>query len=430
LRRLLILADDLTGAADCANAFAGGGLSATVIFEDGSEDIAGDVLTIDCDTRHLAPEEAAARVKRITRKHIFNDPSLPIFKKVDSTLRGNVGAELRALLEERRLHAGQAQRIVAVMAPAFPAGGRTTIGGYQMVHGVPLNQTEIWANHGLSSEAYLPGMLQKIELRTTLLTLELVRTGCAQLSSTMQRAALESDVLVCDAENDDDLKAIAETSLVLGGGTIWVGSAGLAHQLPHAAGLPTNARPLDLPGISIAPILFVVGSMSSVSRQQAIKLERETPVTTIRIRPSTLLNDPSASALAAVAASIDDSLKSGIDTLLMLDANEWVDVSKRRRITDALGQMLAPYAKIVGALVATGGETARAILDGWRVTSLVMLGELERGLPYSFVRLNGRPLPVVTKAGAFGNDESLIACRNFLTSLLRQHDHDPVRQSS
>jgi 4-hydroxythreonine-4-phosphate dehydrogenase len=169
--------------------------------------------------------------------------------------------------------------------------------------------------------------------------------------------------------------------------------------------------------------------MSTVAHRQAVRLERGAPVTVIRIPSRILLSRPSAQARAAVAAGIDDSLKSGQDTLLVLDASECVDMSERRSVANALGLMLVPYAKIVGALVVTGGETARAILNGWGVTTLVMLGELEHGLPYSFARLNGRPLPVLTKAGAFGSDETLISCRDFLVGL-RERDHDPARKSS
>ena len=431
MRRLLILADDLTGAADCANAFATHGLSATVIFEDTGEHVCSDVLAVDCDTRHLSPEDAAARVTQITRNHILNNPDLPVFKKVDSTLRGNVGTELRAVLEERRLQADRDQRIVAIMAPAFPAGGRTTINGYQMVHGIPLNQTETWNHNRLFGAAHIPAMLQTSGLRTILLALESVRSGPNQLSTAMQHASLESDVLVCDAENDDDLKAIAQASITLGARPIWAGSAGLAYQLPRAARLSTSTPPphnqLEL---STAPILFVVGSMSTVSHRQAAMLERTTTVTSIHIQPGILLDGPSHAAWAAIATRTQDSLRAGHDTLLVLDANEHVDASEERRLIHALGLMLVPYAKIVGALVATGGETARAILRGWGATSLVLLGEVEPGLPYSFAKMNNRRLPVLTKAGAFGNDDTLISCREFLCSRLRKRDHAPARKSS
>jgi 4-hydroxythreonine-4-phosphate dehydrogenase len=247
----------------------------------------------------------------------------------------------------------------------------------------------------------------------------------------MQRASLESDVLVCDAENDEDLKAIAEASISLGSGTIWVGSAGLAYQLPQAVRLPSGAPPpLDQLPLSTAPILFVVGSMSTVSRRQAATLERTASVTSIHIPPSILLSGPSHAVWVAASARIHDSLKAGHDTLLVLDANQRADPSEERQLTHALGLMLVPYAKIVGALVATGGETARAILSGWGAASLVLLDEVEPGLPCSFAKLNSRRLPVLTKAGAFGDDDTLISCREFLCSRLRKRDHAAVRKSS
>jgi 4-hydroxythreonine-4-phosphate dehydrogenase len=129
-----------------------------------------------------------------------------------------------------------------------------------------------------------------------------------------------------------------------------------------------------------------------------------------------------------VADRIRKSLQSGNDTLVVLDANEWVDLQERRRLTDALGVMLAPHAAYVGALVATGGETARAILGGWGVASLFMLGELERGLPFSFAHIDSRALPLFTKAGAFGNQETLVSCSRFLSSLLRKQDYAIVRK--
>jgi 4-hydroxythreonine-4-phosphate dehydrogenase len=430
MRRLLILADDLSGAADCANACISSGLNAIVTFEDADDDIVSEVLSIDCDTRHLPPEEAAERVARIMRKYTLKDPDLLVFKKVDSTLRGNVGAEIRAVLEERRLHADDGQRIVAVMAPAFPLGGRTTIAGYQIVHGVPLHETEMWVHNGLSGIAHLPTMLQKVGLQTALLPLALVRSSHSQLSSAMQHFSSEADVLICDVENDEDLKAIAEASFSLGRGTIWAGSAGLAYQFPHAANLPRGSHSLDLPEFALGPILFVVGSMSSVSHQQAVLLERKAAVTAIHILPSVLLDGPSTLPWAIAADAIAASLKSGDDTLIVLDANEWVDLLERRRLTDALGLMLAPYANIVGALVATGGETARAILDRWGVASLVMLGDVELGLPYSFTRLNNQSLPVLTKAGAFGSEGTLLSCWHFLTDLLRKRDYVSAERSS
>ncbi len=426
MRKLLILADDLSGAADCANACTSSGLNAAVSFEDLDEDFQGEVLSIDLDTRHLSPAEAAARVTRVMQSPLLRQPGQLVFKKVDSTLRGNVGSELRATLDERR--AVSSNRIAAVMAPAFPAGGRTTIDGYQLLHGVPLDQTEIWLHNGLSGVAHLPTMLGHAGLSTALLSLSRMRGNPASLRSTMLQFAAQADVIICDVETDDDLSAVAHASFALGRETIWAGSAGLAYQFPHAAGLTSSTPPIEQPEFPLGPILFVVGSMSSVSHRQALILEDASSVTSIHILPSALLEGPSQPTWHVVAARIHASLHSGNDTLVVLDANEWVDLKERRRLTDALGFMLAPHAALVGALVATGGETARAILDGWGIASLFMLGELERGLPFSFARIDGRSLPVLTKAGAFGSQDTLVSCWRFFTSLLREQDYATVRK--
>ena len=157
-------------------------------------------------------------------------------------------------------------------------------------------------------------------------------------------------------------------------------------------------------------------------------LENTTSVKRIHMLPNVLLEGPSRPAWNLVADRVHASLQSGNDTLVVVDADEWVDIQERRRLTDALGLMLAPHARLVGGLVATGGETARAVLAGWGVASLFMLGELERGVPFSFVRIDGRPLPLLTKAGAFGTQETLVSCLRFLTTLLREQDYATVRK--
>jgi len=105
--------------------------------------------------------------------------------------------------------------------------------------------------------------------------------------------------------------------------------------------------------------------MSSVSHRQARVLEEAIPVTSIRIPADILLEGHSRSALNVLAGRIHESLKSGNDTLVVLDPNRTVGPGGRRCLTAALRLLLAPDASLVGSLVATGGETARAILEGW-----------------------------------------------------------------
>lgn len=417
MRKILILADDLSGAADCANACMSSGLSAIVSFDAMPNSIENDILAVDCDTRHLAPTEAAARVSNVMRSSHLGQAERILFKKVDSTLRGNIVPELEVVLAERR--AASPNRVVAIVAPAFPAGGRTTVDGHQLVHGIPLEKTETWLCSDLSGTAHLPTMLSQTGLSNALLTLGVVRSSFTDLLSSMEELAAVADVIVCDAETDTDLKAIAKASAALGDDTVWVGSAGLAYHLAYATGLPHAATSMQQPEFASGPALIVVGSMSSVSHRQARVLQDTIPVTSIRIPVEVLLEYHSSNALNLSAGRIDESLRAGNDTLIILDPSKIVGNAERRYLTAALRLLLAPYAPHVGSFFATGGETARAILEGWGVGSLHMLGEVEPGLPFSFCHIGNRLLPVLTKAGAFGNQETLVSCWRFFSNLSR-----------
>jgi uncharacterized protein YgbK (DUF1537 family) len=414
MRQLLIIADDLSGAADCANACRSAGLSAVVAFDANHPCLSSDVLAIDCDSRHLNAEEAAARVRDGMRAFDLSDPDLMVFKKVDSALRGNVGAELAAALAEMRKTDLDGKRTVAVMAPAFPLRGRTTVGGQQRVHGEPVHESEMWGHEGLTGPSHIPSMLARLGLGCVSVDLDVIRSGELALREELQRAAAAADVVVCDAETNDDLSAIAHASIALGPRTLWVGSAGLAYHLPHAAGMRCCATKSELPALREGPILFVLGSMSSVSREQASALAMDPAVHAIHVKARMLLGGSNTAAWKEVATRIESLLQSGWDTLVMLEAEEEIEQKDRRSLTNALGGMLAPLRDRVGALMASGGETARAVLVGWGAVSLQLLEEVEPGLPFSIAACGESSLAVLTKAGAFGEPDTWARCRAFL----------------
>ena len=139
---MLILADDLSGAADCGVACVCAGLSTVVALQETAGEVAADVLSLDADTRRMDPEAAAREVSRIVRKYASNK-NLFLYKKIDSTLRGNVATELAAALDAHRSANPPMARTMAVMAPAFPAIGRTTVNGIQLAHGQPIHDLDV-----------------------------------------------------------------------------------------------------------------------------------------------------------------------------------------------------------------------------------------------------------------------------------------------
>ncbi|HVW85574.1 MAG TPA: four-carbon acid sugar kinase family protein [Bryobacteraceae bacterium] len=133
-RWILALADDLTGALEVGAKFAGHGLYAVVTTETSiPSPPESAVLVIDTETRHLPPSDATASVHNVLQSALRFPPWL-VYKKTDSTLRGNIAAELNALLDlmpERPL----------VYAPAYPDMGRTVQNGSLFIDGIPAHQT-------------------------------------------------------------------------------------------------------------------------------------------------------------------------------------------------------------------------------------------------------------------------------------------------
>ena len=415
--RALILADDLSGAADTGVAFAGAGLNVIVSLGGVFTDTNVDVLSVNADTRQLQGTDAADLVRRLMFRFAANqklNERLLLFKKIDSTLRGHVGVELAAALAAyRELHPGP-HRPVAICAPAFPAIGRTTINGTQWLHGNPLHQTEIWRLHGMSHAAYIPGILQAAGLHVVLFSLDVIRSADDELVQAMQRAAPEADVLVCDAESDQDLSAIASASIKLECKTLLAGSAGLAHQLPRAAGLNTVPRVRGVFPPVEGPLLFVIGSLSRRSTEQLERLTSSSQTLHLAVPPDILLAGEDSMAWRGYERQLRQAIERHSDVVVGPGSELQIEIADRPRLTASLARMAVSVSHKVGALVAAGGETACSVLHRWGVSGLRLLGEVETGVPVAVTEGWSRQLPVVTKAGDFGKPETLLSCARYL----------------
>ena len=132
--KVLVLADDFTGANDAGVSLAETGMRAEVAFSASYQGEA-QALILNSDSRAQPAAEAARRITHLLQAVLPRFQPRWTVKKIDSTLRGNLGAELEATM--RALNCA-----VAVLAPAFPAAGRVTRRGVCYVHGSPVNETE------------------------------------------------------------------------------------------------------------------------------------------------------------------------------------------------------------------------------------------------------------------------------------------------
>src|SRR6266404_1514026 len=172
----LILADDLSGAADSAVSALHAGLDAEVFLTaNGAEQSRTTVAAIDLNTREIEVERARTLTfKSLERIHPRTD--LFLYRKIDSTLRGHVAVELAAT------RAAAGKRFI-LFAPAFPANRRITVGGKILVDGEPLEQTQFW-----NAKAPRPGFVTQmadVGLTMESLPLETVRRGKQEIHRTI-----------------------------------------------------------------------------------------------------------------------------------------------------------------------------------------------------------------------------------------------------
>ncbi|MCB8882239.1 four-carbon acid sugar kinase family protein [Acidisoma cellulosilytica] len=400
----LILADDLTGAADSAIAFVRHGWRASVSWGVDVEPEA--VVAIDADSRRLTATEAAARHRSLLQARYA--PGLRLFKKIDSTLRGQPAAELSATV---RLLREAGQGALSVVAPAFPETGRTTEGGGIRLQGQALEDTALWARDHSYPTANLVSVLTGEGLRVAHLSLDALRDG-ALAQRLPEAIAAGLDALVCDAATPADMDLIARATLPWAEQLFWTGSGGLALALARAESTPASAEVLDVKG----GILFVVGSIAEASRAAAAVVAAEATVIAVTITPTTLRAGSGDAAWQTAGRQIADALQADQDVLVSIAPDSDADLAQGADLARRLGEILRPAAPHIGALFATGGETALALLDALSVTGIRLVAEIEAGVPLGLTR-GALTIPVVTKAGAFGDAGTLHRCLMHLRRL-------------
>jgi uncharacterized protein YgbK (DUF1537 family) len=399
--RFWVIADDLTGALDTAAPFAAHGWRTCVVPWPGPSSrpgtpswprVAGgsDVVVVDTASRHVAPREAARRVRVVVAAARHADARTAragghFYKKIDSTLRGNVAAELAAF---------RAATAVGCLplAPAFPAQGRTTRDGAVWVDGRPLRQS------AAARDALAPAV-----------------------SGDLARLAPPHALDVIDARTDADLRRIA-TRLARDArlGAV-AGSGGLAGAIAACFG---SRRKVAAPRAVRGGVLVVSGSAHPAAQAQARALVAAGALGLIApIDARTPIRDRRATETLAI-----DALSAGRTVVLAcpaLAAGARVPV----RRAAAAGSRLAAIARAVvtsgaaGAVFTVGGDTTAAIVAAMGWAPLAVDGALVPGV--AVVRLKtpsagvAGPQWLITKSGAFGDPNTLRRLVRRLTSTPR-----------
>jgi uncharacterized protein YgbK (DUF1537 family) len=418
----LIIADDLTGAADCAVSCATAGADTVVLLDVKADPGGATAVSVDVNSRAMTAQEAGAAVTEAVQQ-LYSNSTRILYHKIDSTLRGNWPSELAHIHQAATDVLGYAPLVI--VAPAFPGKGRVTIDGHVFVNGTPLGSTGLWKQAGLTDSGDLRAILEDARFRVGMVTLEQVALGSEALKTRLAKwVEAACDVIVCDAQTEDDLLTVATAALMLPGKPLWVGSAGLMRALFTAGEGEVVSSSATIRAAAGKPILVVVGSASSVSHMQFDVLVEEQGVMSLPILPSALREVSAPERLQSYAQALDAALASGSDVAITIRGEE-INVQEGPQLAAALAKLIAPHLSRVGGLIVTGGETARAILDRAGISGLRMQGEIEPGAPFG-VLTGDIAIPVITKAGAFGDGTTLKRCRAILRGGRSNHSNSTM----
>ena len=403
-----ITADDLTGATDTAAAFArpGAPVRVSLDLQPAAATAERHAFAVTTNTRGAAADEVFDLVSESASNLRMAGATL-IFKKVDSNLRGNVGAELAAVLD---ILGGP-----IMFAPAFPARGRTMIGGTVFANGVPVAETEMGRDpEAPVTHSNVIALLQhqRPGVQVAPCTLDLVRAGAE-----VMRAQLRPGVIViCEAETDDDLDLIAEAILSHSPLPTVAGGAGLAAAL--ARRLMGNRPPSVWPPGSAGPVLGVLASASSSLLAQAryAASQRDVAVVPFPCEKLTWEEQPVLELTTGTERAVT-ALVAGRHTLLYA-AGKLPEVE---RPVDLVVEHLAHLAYIVirqaapRALLVGGGATAQAVLGVLTARGLEIDDEPQPGIAAGSVvggEFAGRPIAL--KPGAAGGKEAVAELLRYL----------------
>lgn len=416
--KLAVIADDLTGANDTAVQFAKHNISSVVSIDFAKQNVLennADVVVIDTDSRDVTAKEAYQKVKDICEILKEND-ILHIYKKVDSTLRGNLGAEIEAA-------ATVMDSKVVVIVPAFPRNQRMTVGGYHLLNGIPLELTEI--AHSPKSPVDESRIVELLQRQTScqigLISFQDVIKGVACIRERIAECLQQGEKwIVFDTVKEEHLKMIVE-AVKDHENILWVGSAGLADYLPDL--YPWSFCEHKSITCEDAPVLIVAGSISEITQKQIAKVLDEPNMQLVKVDVAQLIQDKTAEMQRCVA-QLRTCFEQGQNVLLASAVNKkdvelsmatgWQYKMSEPEVSEqtatAMGSIVKELVDIkLSGMVLTGGDTAIHVCRALAAEAIEIVEEVAVGIPLG--RLVGGScdgLQVVTKAGAFGEADSFV----------------------
>jgi len=391
----LVIADDLTGSNDTGIKMSKTGLKTEVTLEPKPEKNPNSIV-LDTESRTIMPNEAFNKVKLMTEKVLKKNDFQLVYKKIDSTLRGNIVEEVRAITQVY-----QPEKII--IAPAYPKIDRFTKDSVQFLKEQPLMQTE--AKHDPLNPIWTDNIA------------ELFQKEFADNITSYSTKQIREDtkltdnyIHIFDIVNDQQFELLARSLLRKKEKYLYVGSAGFAEAI-----FKTLQEKL--------PLVAVIGSSSEKTIKQ-INYAQKQGVSVIELATKSLMES---SFIERYKNMIVKSVQNKEDVILTVNKDKTFLSKKDFEVNFSVGQSIKEtLAQItvsalnevnIGGLFLSGGDTAAEVIKKLEGNGCLIEKELITGTVQSTL-IGGSfdGLKLITKAGAFGETKDLYKIiKNFKT---------------
>lgn len=432
MAQCVVIADDLTGANATGVLLKKMNYSAYTILNTEGIDTAilqdSDCILYPTDSRGIAPAQAYDRVYKACQA--FKSHEVKVYaNRIDSTLRGNIGAETDAMLD------ALGEDYVAIVAPCFPASGRIIIGGYMLVEGIPLHKTNIAidpkAPVEISEVAKLFAKQSKYGVAS--IYMGQMMDGYKALASLMKEKVDAGNRILClDCVTQEDLDLIADAVLESGMKIITVDpgvfTATMARKLiAHHEEAGRNR------------ILVVVGTVNSKTKDQMEELWLSQPANSIFVDTHFLMKDEKARE-EEIQRVVDEVLEGADDNMITTVTGDGIYPDNRIDFTpymkehnctldEATGVINNAFAEITyrvfkankayKGLYTSGGDVTVAVCERFHAPGLDLKDEVLPLAAYGrFMDGEFAGVHIVTKGGSQGNEDAINRCITYLKEKL------------
>ena len=423
-----IVADDLTGANDTALQFHLQGANTQILLSTDVEPLNTkntQTWAISTESRNIPADEAFESVKNAAQMLIDKINPDYFYKKIDSTLRGNIAVEVLALLDTLNWDA-------AVIVPAFPVEGRVTVGGYHMLKGVPIERTEMARDpHSPIFESHIPTLLAaqldeecqhfigSIELKT------IMKGAGPILMKINELIAQGKKLIVADAVSTVDIEQIALAINKSDYNILPTGTAAFARALAELwfVDLDNSHIIKTFPEL---PRLIISGSATKITANQIKALEDSDDIDAlfISLDLQTILNEVPDSLVERVVSNLGRKNTVVVHTShLIRDFDGFSEDSlnaelTKEKLSAKITDFLADLTRKVCAardviLITLGGETSYKCCYAIDALQLQLIDEVA---PAISLCMDHNAQWIVTKSGNLGNANMLVDILKYFKS--------------